>query len=257
MKPKYRYSRILPSRAALATAVLLSSSAAMAVTWDGGAGDWLWTSGLNWDIDAVPGPDQDLVFGGGSGLVLLNGNQTANSLGLTSNFTLGAYGVATTLTNSSGVLTVNPGVMTTINAALTRPSGEITLSGGGTAFLNNPQPLFAGAWIVDGAGTTLLHRQEGPTPQYNGVGSSQEFGRFDQLSLGVSTAAKSIILQNGGEYRIIGAGNNAEGGFKNVVIGDGGGTLNLAAGYVLQNLDDVGQIGYTTNAFTLAGKGAP
>ena len=227
----------------------------MAVTWDGGAGDWLWTSGLNWDIDSVPGADQDLVFGTGSGLVLLNGNQTANSLGLTSDFTLGAYGVATTLTNSSGVLTVNPGVLTTINAALTRPSGEITLSGGGTAFLNNPQPLFAGAWIVDGAGTTLLHRQEGPTPQYNGVGSSQEVGRFDQLSLGVSTAAKSIILQNGGEYRIIGAGNNAEGGYKNIVIGDGGGTLNLAAGYVLQNLDDVGQIGFTTNAFTLAGKG--
>ena len=91
--------------------------------------------------------------------------------------------------------------------------------------------------------------------QYNGLNSAQEFGRFDQVTLGFSTVVRNITLQNGGVYKIINAGNNAEGNYKNIVIGTGGGTLDLAAGYIVQNLDDVGQIGVTTNTFTKAGNG--
>ena len=109
--------------------------------------------------------------------------------------------------------------------------------------------------VVDGEGTTLIHRQEGPTPQYNGIGSSQEFGRFDQVTLGVQRTVRTITLTNGGEYRIINAGNNSEGGYKNINIGFGGGKINIAAGYLVQNLDDNGQIGITTDTFTKTGKG--
>lgn len=73
--------------------------------------------------------------------------------------------------------------------------------------------------------------------------------------LWVTTATRTITLSNGSEYIIINAGNNAEGNYKNIVIGAGGGRVNLAAGYIVQNLDDVGQITATTEAFTKGGKG--
>jgi hypothetical protein len=207
----------------------------------------------------VPVAGDDLVFGLGTpGRISLNGNQSANSLTFNQSFTLGAYGTNEALDLGSGIvagnLIVNTGSLATINTALTGVAGLI-LSGGGTAYLTSVNSTFTGPITVNGAGTTLLHRQEGPTVQYNAVGGGQEFGRFDQASLGRSTSTREIILQNGGEYKIINAGGNPEGSIKNITIGQGGGTLNLAAGYILQNLDDAGQIGITTEAFTKAGKG--
>ena len=254
----------LSSAAAVAAALLAAGQSAKAQSfWYGSApngipGDgFLWTNPNNWTFDTVPITSDALVFGDPAatpGTIILNGNQTADSLTFTDNFTLGAYGTSNVLTNTSGNITVTAGDFATINASYGGGNG-INLSGGGTLFLNHPAPTFAGNIIVDGAGTTLLHRQEGPTVQYNGIGGAQEFGRFDQVTLGYTTATRTITLQNGGEYKIINTGNNSEGNYKNIVIGSGGGTLNLAAGYIVQNLDDVGQIGFTTEAFTKAGKG--
>ena len=254
----------LSSAAAVAAALLAAGQTAQAQSYwfgtgaNGAPGDgFLWTNPNNWTFDTLPIATDDLVFDdplATPGTILLNGNQTANSLTFTDNYTLGAYGTKDVLTNAGSFVTVNPGVLATINAAYGGTFG-LNLSGGGTLFLNNPAAIFGGSISVDGAGTTLLHRQEGPTVQYNGVGSAQEFGRFDQVTLGYINVTKTITLSNGGEYKIINAGNNPEGNFKNINIGSGGGTLNLAAGYIVQNLDDVGQLGFTTEAFTKAGKG--
>jgi autotransporter-associated beta strand protein len=238
------------------------------LTWESTTGPtpgdgFLWTNRLNWTGDVLPSTDplasDDLTFGLGTpGIIALGGNQFANSITFNQNFTLGAYGTIDSLTlgfgTGTGNLFVTPGTFATINAALKGDSG-LNLSGGGKVYLTNFGSTFTGDITVDGTGTTLVHRQEGPTPQYNGVGNAQEFGRSDQISLGFSTALRTITLTNGGEYKLISAGNNPEGNFKNISIGAGGGTFNLAPGYMVQSLDDVGQINVTAEAFTKAGKG--
>lgn len=240
--------------------LLVAPAGAAIVVWDGEGGDNLWTTAANWydqtnsTNDVLPTMFDDLQFNISAGTIVMNGSQGALTLDFSANAALGAYGTSNVLTVSSGMVTVDPGVLATMNAAYNSGSG-LTISGGGALLMNHPAPQFTGNFVVDGAGTTLLHRQEGLTPQYNGMGSAQEFSRFDQLSLGVSTSVKTITLQNGGTYRIFGTGNNAENNFKNIIVGSGGGTLDLAAGYLVQNLDDVGQITATTEAFTKAGKG--
>ncbi|HET6406892.1 MAG TPA: hypothetical protein VFG14_03345, partial [Chthoniobacteraceae bacterium] len=248
---------------AMALAAPVGAQAA-SLTWESTTGPtpgdgFLFTNRLNWTGDVVPTDLDDLTFGLGTpGTILLNGNQAANSLTFNQNFTLGAYGTNESFTVGPGTgignILVPTGTFATINAALKGDFG-LMLSGGGKLYLTNPGSSFLGDILVDGAGTTLVHRQEGPTPQYNGVGGAQEFGRFDQVTLGSSTSVRNIVLSNGGEYKIINAGNNPEGNYKNITIGSGGGTLNLAAGYLVQNLDDVGQIGFTSETFTKAGKG--
>jgi hypothetical protein len=254
--------------AAIAAVLSLAASASQshAVDWEGtlsgGAfglpGDGLlWTNPNNWSGDTLPSPFDSVLFGNpgaAAGTILLNGNQEVSDLTFTESYTLGAYGTSNVLTNTSGVVSVSSGELATINASY-GGLGGVFLTGGGTLFLNHPAPTFGGNISVDGAGTTLLHRQEGLTPQYNGINGSQEFGRFDPVTLGYTTATRTITLTNGGEYKIIGTGGNPEANHKNIVIGSGGGTLNLAAGYILQNLDDIGQITVTTEAFTLDGKG--
>ena len=245
----------LSSAVAVSAALGFVGSAKAQVIWDGGGDGITWTDPLNWSGDFVPSPADSLVFGAGPvRTIRLNGNQAEDSLRFTQNFTLGSYGTSNTLTNGSGNVVVDPTVAATINAGYAGTNG-LNLSGGGTLYLASTNSLFSGNIFVDGAGTTLLHRQEGPTVQYNGVNGAQEFGRFDQVTLGYSPVVRTITLTNGGEYKIINAGNNSEGGYKNVTIGSGGGALNLAAGYIVQNLDDVGQIGVTTETFTKTGKG--
>jgi hypothetical protein len=245
-------------------ALAVPFAAQAAVTWESTTGATpgdgsLWTDRLNWTGDTVPTELDDLIFGLGTpGTILFNGNQSANSITFNQNFTLGAFGTNEALTLGFGVgfenVTVAPGTFGTINAAL-KGSGGLIIVGGGDLYLTNYGSTFTGDITVNGAGTTLVHRQEGPTVQYNNVGGAQEFGRFDQVSLGNVTGIRTINLTNGGEYKILNAGNNSEGNFKNITIGTGGGTFNLAPGYLVQSLDDVGQINTTGEAFTKAGKG--
>ena len=58
--------------------------------------------------------------------------------------------------------------------------------------------------------------------QYAGINAAAETGRFDQVTLGWNSTVKTITLTNGGTYKILAAGNNAEGNYKNIVIGAGG-----------------------------------
>lgn len=233
---------------------------AATVNWDtlfGMPGDGvLWTNPLNWNGDALPASTDNVVFGTGPvATVLLPSNQTVNNITFNSNFTLGAFGSSSVLNNTTGNITVSPGVFGTINAAYNSPVG-LNLAGGGSLYLNNVNALFAGNIVVDGAGTTLVYRSDNPIPSYNGMGSAQEFGRGDMPSLGVSTAVKTITLTNGGEFKYLGGGNNPEGGYKNIVIGAGGGGVNLAAGFTNWSLDDAGQLGAAAgNTFTKSGNG--
>ncbi len=238
---------------------------AQAVTTDwqgttgGTPGDGLrWTASLNWMGDLVPSALDDATFGApgtGGSTVHLVGTQTINSLAFDENFSLGAPGTNLVINNTTGNLTVNSGSFVALNAAYGGPAG-LNLSGGGSLYLTNPLSPYTGNITVSGTGTTLVHRQEGPSVQYAGINAAAETGRFDQVTLGWNSTVKTITLTNGGTYKILAAGNNAEGNYKNIVIGAGGGTLDLAAGYLLQNLDDVGQLSSVAgNTFTKDGPG--
>jgi len=252
--------RGLRLRRAAVTMLFLTTAAGYGapVTWDGGGDNLNWFDPLNWDTSTVPLAADDAIFGTlapPSGVVHLGQERTVNAASFTANgYAIGAYGTNLGLTNTTGNINIAAGVFAQLNARL-RGAAGLNLSGGGSLYLTSPLSDFSGNINVDGAGTTLVHRQEGLGPQYNAVGSSQEFGRFDQLTLGFSTAVRNINLTNGGTYRILGAGNNSEGNYKNIIIGAGGGTLDLAPAWLVQNLDDVGQITATTNAFTKAGNG--
>ncbi len=215
-----------------------------------------WLDPLNWTDDLLPTSFDDLTFGAGiTGPILLGQSQTASSLTFNTSVALGAYGSDLGIALNSGSISVASGSLVSLNANYNGLAG-LNLSGGGNLYMGNLSPDFAGNITVDGAGTTLIHKQEGPTNQYNGIGGAQEVGRFDQTSLGFTTAARTITLTNGGEYKILTAGNNSEGNYKNITIGAGGGTLNLAAGYLVQSLDDIGQLANAVgNTFTKAGKG--
>lgn len=245
----------------MATMAIFGIGEAGAVQWQGNAvpvpGDGInWLNPFNWENEVLPLPTDDLVFGTGTpGVIQLNANQSAFSLTFNENFTLGAYGTNLTLTNLSGGVVVAPGKFGTINAALVGSTG-LSLTGGGTLFLDHPLPTFAGTITVDGAGTSLFYRGDGPSPQYNGVGGTQLFGRFDPLTLGYSTATRSITLSNGGELRFLAVGNNPETNHKNVSIGAGGGAYHIPAGFQQLNLDDTGQISnFVGSTFTKRGAG--
>lgn len=252
----------LSRKLALATLAMcgLGEVAAAPVTWTGTTGgtpgDGLnWNDPLNWDTDTVPTPFDDLTFGTGTpGFVHLNTVQAVNSLSFNENFSLGAYGNNLTLVNSLGTVSVNPGKFATIHAAY-GGSGGLTVFGGGSLHLSNVQSPFLGGITVDGAGSTLVYRGESVAPQYNGVGGTQLFGRNDSLSLGYSTTVKTISLINGGELKIVGAGNNPEGNHKNVTVSSGSGAYNVAAGFLQMNLDDAGQISNSVGT-TLIKRGA-
>ncbi len=257
-------ARLRSAAAVVATLMAaVPASQAATVNWDGNAiptpGDgFLWTNPLNWDSGFPPFASDDAVFGNPLatvGTILLGGNQTVNSLAATESYTLGAYGTNQVLTNTSGNIAVTTGDFLTINASYGGSSG-INLTGGGSLFMNHPLPSFLGNISIDGAGTTLVYKSDMVYPQYNGVGSAQGFGRGDWLTLGYTTVTKTITLSNGGEFKYLGAGNNPEANYKNILIGTGGGTLNLAAGFTHLNLDDVGQLANSVGStFTQRGNG--
>lgn len=191
----------------------------------------------------VPAAGDDLTFGDGTlGTIQLNGNQTANSLTFDSSFTLGAFGTSNLLTNTSGNISVLTGITGTINASYAGTNG-ITLSGGGTLFLNHPAPTFGGNITVDGTGTTLMFNPRGLPVQVANTNTVTLNGRQDFPTLGVTAATRTITLSNGGELKLIGTGANPDGSTKNIVLGTGGGAINVAAGYQVLQWDDASQIG--------------
>lgn len=257
-----RCTSALAVGAALTLATAHSAKAAVN-TWVGDAaptpGDgFLWTNSLNWTGDLLPALTDDVTFAAPTasvGAIFLNGNQTVNSITLTVNEKLGAFGTSDVLTNTSGDIVVNPGVFGTMNASYGGVNG-IKLTGGGSLYMNHPLPTFAGDISISGAGTTLVYRGDGVAAQYSGVASTQLFGRSDWQSLGFTTATRTITATNGGEFKILAVGNNAEGGHKNFVAGTGGGAYNIAAGYIQMQMDDASQLSNAVgNTFIKRGTG--
>lgn len=225
-------------------------SAASAV-WDGDAvvgtqGDNInWNSAANWTTggvaDSAPSdtaPGDDLTFGNGTagGIIDLGAARVANSLTFNKNYTLGVAATALVLTNTSGNVSVSSGTTGTINAVLAG-GGGINLSSGGTLVLNRTGNTFTGNIVVDGSTLAVV----GVT------------GSADQTALGAA-GGRSVTLQNGATFSLIGSNSfNPTSSTKSLVIGTGGGTIDVASGLTVQ-LDDAGQFS-GTGALTKTGAG--
>lgn len=123
-----------------------------AVSWDGGAGDNLWTSPNNWSADRLPLPVDDVTIDTGSANVILNASTSVRSLTSRDSLTLSA-GTLTLIQRSviGGQLQLAGGVIV--------GAGEVVLDGHATwtsgYFSATPAPLT----IADGA--TLSIRDPG------------------------------------------------------------------------------------------------
>ncbi|HZJ14926.1 MAG TPA: autotransporter-associated beta strand repeat-containing protein, partial [Chthoniobacteraceae bacterium] len=254
-KPQPLACSLARFRNAAAIAAVLSLAASStpshAVDWEGtlsgGAfglpGDgFLWTDANNWTGDTLPAAFDPVTFGNpgaAAGTILLNGDQSVDSLEFTESYTLGSYGERNllTLTSPGFNVVVNPGVSATINADLAG-TNALNLSGGGNLLLNNFVNSFTGPINIDGAGTQLTFRGQGVLPHINSNGHIF-VGRSDAYSLGF-VANKLVTLSNGGELRVVGTSYNPDSGTKNIVLGAGGGAINVAAGWQQYTIDDLG-----------------
>ena len=195
---------VLPIAAAL---VLNRGQFALAITpatWEGTAGDYLWTSPTNWSIDAPPPtttPYDDLTFGNGTpGTISLTANQFANSLTFSSNgFTLDSPGSTNVLTNATGSLTVGTTDTATINSILTSSgSTSLKLSGGGTLILNNAN-TYTGSTNVN-AGTLVVGNSSAIYP--SGVLTVASGAGFLIDVSGTSTVTFNTSVSNSGSFTI-------------------------------------------------------
>ncbi|MFN0051311.1 MAG: hypothetical protein ACKV0T_03920 [Planctomycetales bacterium] len=67
-----------PAASAVSAEVLETRTVLASVTWDGGAGDGLWTSAANWSGDGVPGSSDDLTIDvEGDATITVRGTPTA------------------------------------------------------------------------------------------------------------------------------------------------------------------------------------
>ncbi|WP_211325472.1 beta strand repeat-containing protein [Roseimicrobium gellanilyticum] len=204
----------------------------------------MWSDPLNWSTDTLPLAGDDLTFGLGSDVLIhLDGNRTLGFNTFTfdtgGTISLGAAGTNNVLAFSatSPNLIVDAGTTLNLNAIIT---GALSISGGGTVVMNN---FFTqtGNITVDGAGTTLkyVHR----SPLSHGTGGLSTV-RSDWPTLGpIGGTVEVITLTNGGELLLVGPGHNPDGSTKNIVLGTGGGAINVRNGML--NLDDGSQIGGT------------
>lgn len=96
---------------------MLHPGASLGIYWDGGAGDWLWTSSLNWSTDVLPGIGDNVKIDVVGGTVLLtSGDQAINSLICDADFEL-----------AGGSLTIANSAM--FNAYLNLIDGMLSLNG--------------------------------------------------------------------------------------------------------------------------------
>lgn len=221
---------------ALALALVLAGSlpSSAQVIWDAGGDGVTWTDRLNWDTDAVPGLT-DLTAFLTPGTIQQNGNQSIGSLTFQDTFAIGSSGNSSVLSivgsTTSANISIDPGVLATINTRLTTSGSTpgLYVGGGGTLFLTNQTNFNTGPITVDGS--TLMFAYPGQPSAIN---------RSDALALGAGS--RTINLINGGEYKFIGSSYNPDGTTKVIALGAGGGKVNVAAGFQHLSLDDAGQI---------------
>jgi fibronectin-binding autotransporter adhesin len=248
-------------------------------TWEGTAGDYLWTSPTNWSIDAVPpttSPYDDLTFGNGTpGTISLNGNEFANSLTFnTSGFTLDSSGSTNVLTNATGSITVGSTDTATINSILAG-STSLKLSGGGTLILNNDNTYTgatnvnagtlevgaasaiypSGVLTVSSGAAFLIDIPSGPsTVTFNTSVSNSGSFTIDSGDSFVSNTSGSVFTQSAGTLTVTGTLNTGGQGF-NYSGGTVVGTVQIGSNSTVPTLSFASGVG-NSGAFVIGGEGA-
>jgi fibronectin-binding autotransporter adhesin len=135
-------------------------------TWEGttnaGGDNSLWTNIDNWTTNGVADvrptntpPGDDITIGNDTpSTISLGGNELADSLTFTANYTLDTTLSTSTLTLYTGSISVGSGVSATINSILAGNSG-LKVSGGGTLTLTASQS-YTGSTAIN-SGTVLLN----------------------------------------------------------------------------------------------------
>jgi len=168
------------------TAAPAPAPAQTTLTWDGGAGDGLWSSPNNWNPDQAP-IDGDILIFDGTGAATTNDAVTAlTSITFnTGGFTLNGYDV--TLTNSiDGIIINNKSGTNTINFNLALGSaGTIATSSGTTLTVNGTLDTLLDRLTVNSAGTCNLN------------GAVVGFGGIDKSGNGTLNLAGANIYTGG------------------------------------------------------------
>ena len=188
-----------PFRFALMIAPLLAAwpqrAQSAIVDWEGTTGGTpgngiFWSDPFNWQGDALPLGTDSVTFGApgtGGSLIFLNSARVVNDIVFDENITLGSYGTTLNLTNTTGNISVAPGVQGTIHAPVFGTAG-LNLSGGGSLYVTNFLNGYTGNTLINGAGTRLIFSYPGqPSPN----------SRSNAFQLGQT--AQNITLANGGE----------------------------------------------------------
>lgn len=155
---------------------LVAIASARTITWTGGAGNSLWHFASNWDANAVPAKDDDVVvntFGGSS--ISISQPATARSI------TIGGGSYRQTLTLLSSLAVGDGGIAV-------KSFGTLTLSG------NNDLPLSSVGAVTAAAGGTIIFQSgdiQGPGRYIIQYGAYIEFSGAAQKTL----EGASLIIQ--------------------------------------------------------------
>ncbi len=116
----------------------LTTSSAQVLHWTGGAGDSLWSSGGNWDLGCVPGPQDSVVFENMNGEVVnLDVDGYVNSIHWVSDGTSGEFiSPSVSALNVYGHFTLNPTMDWDLTSTITFRGGNHTMDFS-TQTLNN------------------------------------------------------------------------------------------------------------------------
>ena len=229
MKPKFNtfssrcHTVITVCCSVLAGTFLAVLPASAQTTFTNGAGGNTWSTPGNWDMgEPLAGTNAILPTPvAGIGTITLAGNEVANSLTANASYILTG---GTNLALTTGNVAVAGGATLTLNSVLAGGAG-LGLSGGGTLVLGAAANTFTGNIVVNGAGTTL-----------SVVGQ----GNADPTRLG--SGQKTLTLQNGGKLlAVTTTAFDPSANTKSVVIGTGGGTIEVSSTSNAALLNDAGQ----------------
>ncbi len=253
-----------------------------AVAWTGSGGDNNWDNPANWNMDALPGPGDDVTIDNSADVVHSDAvTDSINSLASNQPLTLSGGTLSIASASTSGTLTIDGGTLAgagnlTVKGLVTLTAG--TISGSGAVNANagiTINPAGAG-FVLDGR---TLANAAGQTATWTGTGSTftmsdgavfTNLGAFAAENQGSFTqgsgAASSFVntgsftkSTNSGELDFTGVAFNAPGGTVAVQSGtlglQGGGTetgasFSIAGGAAL---DFAGSTAFTVDSGTTFG----
>ena len=215
-----------------ALAVLTGSLRAAIVTWDGST-DATWDEVTNWDGDAEPASDSDVVLptpvpGTGATIALTSG-ELANSLSFQDSYTLSGGD----LTLTTGGISVATATTATIGSSLLGTSGVVK-SGAGTLVLTGVNTYTGGTRIDDGTVRVGNSSALGTNSLYlTSTAAVLDLNGYDVSVNGLwgnpsDQTQAGTILNNGLTSAVltVGAGNSSSRFYGNIT--DGTGVLGLS-----------------------------